>query len=63
MDRNATSIPKMQATFIEFVVLPTIQSLTLAFPALNFIAEHAKSNLSMWRSMDTPNQTPHNNSS
>ena len=25
MDREANSVPKLQATFIEFVVLPTIQ--------------------------------------
>lgn len=63
MDRNKTSLPKMQQTFIEFVVLPTVQAcefffgfhnvikaLCSSFSDLNFLVEHGKSNLSVWKS-------------
>jgi calcium/calmodulin-dependent 3',5'-cyclic nucleotide phosphodiesterase len=55
-DRTTSNVPKSQIGFISFVIIPTFQLVTEAFPSLEYLLNIAKKNLSEWEIMHKANE-------
>eukprot|EP00727_Mastigamoeba_balamuthi_P009958 m51a1_g5585 putative camp-specific 3 -cyclic phosphodiesterase 4d-like (286) ;mRNA; f:637400-641128 len=51
MDRNAANLPKMQCTFGDVIVKPTLESMQSVIPAVSELLEHVSANRKFWMSM------------
>eukprot|EP00727_Mastigamoeba_balamuthi_P009956 m51a1_g5583 putative 3 5 -cyclic nucleotide phosphodiesterase (752) ;mRNA; f:631674-635705 len=51
MDRNTANLPKMQCTFGDVIVKPTLESMQSVIPAVTDLLDHMRVNKSYWQSM------------
>eukprot|EP01105_Mastigella_eilhardi_P003073 TRINITY_DN1391_c0_g1_i8.p1 TRINITY_DN1391_c0_g1~~TRINITY_DN1391_c0_g1_i8.p1 ORF type:complete len:349 (+),score=84.26 TRINITY_DN1391_c0_g1_i8:132-1178(+) len=54
MDRRTADMAKMQASFIQFVVLPLMETVLVSVPSLEEPLQNAKFNLACWQAQSQP---------
>eukprot|EP00727_Mastigamoeba_balamuthi_P006847 m51a1_g2783 hypothetical protein (1065) ;mRNA; r:10707-15197 len=49
MDKETTSIPKMQSTFLEYIAQPLVESMCKVMPAARVLYDNVSANLATWK--------------